>query len=140
MAKRRGPAGGRGSPEAVAKRRAARQLNTLLGANQIRPGLDGRTEKRRQRLIKELKEGRRGTALKPIDVVAHVNELMDLGESIASLKKLGVKPRKVEATSEILAIVDRTQEAYGFRAEAWRMLGLKVEGAPGGGGRRRKKA
>lgn len=123
--------GGRGSKEAIEKRRAARQLNTLLtGGKQPGDKLDGRTEKRRKRLIKELKDGRRGRPLKPIDFVTHVNELLELGETLASLKKQGVKPRKTEETPEVLQVVEQTQAAYDFKPEAWRMLGLKVGGKP----------
>lgn len=121
--------GGRGSKEAIEKRRAARQLNAVLTGG-TKPGdkLDGRTEKRRRRLIKELKEGRRGQPLSPIDFVTHVNELLDLGETLASLRKQGVKPRKTEHTPEVMQIVQQTQEAYGFRPDAWRALGISVPG------------
>ncbi len=118
---------GRGSKEAIEKRRVARQLNALLtGGIKAGSKLDGRTEKRRLRLIKELKDGRSGKPLKPIDFVTHVDELLDLGESIASLKKAGVKPRKTELSPEILGAVERTQEAYQLRAESWKMLGVSL--------------
>jgi hypothetical protein len=126
--KARKSSGGRGSPEAIEKRRAARQLNALLtGGTKSGDKLDGRTENRRRRLIKELKEGRRGQPLKPIDFVSHVNELLDMGETVASLKKQGVKPRRTEETPEIMDVVRHTQQAYNFRPEAWRMLGLRME-------------
>lgn len=119
--------GGRGSKEAIEKRRVARQLNALLmGGSAPSKKLDGRTEKRRARLIKELKQGRRGRPLKPIDVVASVDELLDLGETLSSLRKQGVRPRKTELTDDVREVVDKTQKAYGFRSEAWRMLGLRV--------------
>lgn len=127
----RSSSGGRGSKEAIEKRRVARQLNALLtGGSASDKRLDGRTEKRRARLIKELKQGRRGRPLKPIDVVASVNELLDLGETLSSLRKQGVRPRKTELTDDVREVVDKTQKAYGFRAEAWRMLGLQL--APDG--------
>ena len=126
--KSRKSSGGRGSAEAIEKRRVARQLNSLLtGGSKQGPKLDGRTEKRRKRLIKELKEGKGGTELKPIDVVAHVDELLQIGETLASLKKQGVKPRKTEPTPDVLEVVERTQQAYSFRPEAWRMLGLQLD-------------
>lgn len=130
------PSGGRGSKEAIEKRRAARQLNTLLtGGAKSSDKVDGRTEKRRRRLIKELKEGRKGQPLKPIDFVTHVDELLDLGETIPSLKKQGVKPRKTEPTREVMEVVRQTQDAYGFRPESWRMLGIQLESAPRSAGR-----
>lgn len=129
--KTRKSSGGRGSAEAIEKRRVARQLNSLLtGGSKKGAKLDGRTEKRRQRLIKELKSGKAGTELKPIDVVSHVNELLDIGETLASLKKQGVKVRKTEASPEILEIAERTQKAYGFKPDAWKMLGLSVGAKP----------
>jgi hypothetical protein len=128
---------GRGRPEAVEKRRTARELNTLLGGASDKK-LDGRTEKRRKRLVKELKTGRRGTPLKPIEVVSHVDELLEIGETLSSLRKQGVKARKTEASPEVLDAVKRTQKAYGFRPEAWKMLGVTVEGAKKGPGRPRK--
>jgi hypothetical protein len=131
MARTRKPtksSGGRGSKEAIEKRRAARQLNALLtGGARSGDKMDGRTEKRRLRLIQELKDGRRGQPLKPIDFVSHVNELLDLGETVASLKKHGVKPRRTEQTPDIMEVVRHTQEAYDFRPEAWRMLGIRVD-------------
>ena len=120
--------GGRGSKEAIEKRRVARQLNALLtGGSSKKPKLDGRTEARRKRLVKELKEGKRGKALGPIKVVQHTNDLLEIGETISSLKKQGVKPRKTEINDEIAEIVKRAQSAYEFHPNAWRMLGLRVD-------------
>jgi len=135
MAKQRTTRGsaatGRGSKEAIEKRRAARQLNALAaGGTNGRAKVDGRTEKRRRRLIAELKEGRDGEPLKPIDVVTHVDELLRLGESLPSIKKQGVRPRKTDLDDDVRETVRRTQEAYGFRTDAWKMLGLYV-GADG---------
>ncbi|MEM9190626.1 MAG: hypothetical protein AAGF12_15680 [Myxococcota bacterium] len=130
----------RGSPEAIAKRRAARQLNTILSDGSGDRGLDGRTEKRRRRLVKELQDGRRGKALKPIDFITHVNELLELGETLASLKKEGVKPRKTELSPDVETAIRQTQEAYAFHPEAWRMLGVRIEEIVGGGKSRRGKA
>jgi hypothetical protein len=123
----------------VEKRRAARQLNSLLSGGEGGLPLDGRTEKRRKRLIKELVGGRRGTPLKPIDVVTHVNELLDIGETIPSLKKQGVKPRKTDLTEEVLEVVRWTQQAYEFRPEAWQMLGIDLKAIVKGGAPKRKK-
>ncbi len=48
----------RGSPEAIEKRRAARLFNDILGGRSAgAKKLDGRTEKRRQRLLRELEAG-----------------------------------------------------------------------------------
>ncbi len=49
----------RGSPEAIEKRRVARVFNDILGGSGSAAGkLDGRTEKRRQRLLSELEAGK----------------------------------------------------------------------------------
>src|SRR5687768_7121137 len=109
------PVGGRGSAEAIEKRRVARQLNTLFLGRDARGKVDGRTEKRRKRLMKELAEGRRGQPLKPIEIVTHAHELMELGETIQSIKKNGVLiPKNVELPSNVSDVARRAQQAYGF--------------------------
>lgn len=148
-------ASGRGSPEAVEKRRAARQLNSLLlGTAKSVVELDGRTAKRRERLIQELKEGRGGEPLKPIDRLSHVNELLGIGETFASLRKLGIKPSKATLTPEVVETAERVQAANPeIRPAAWKILGIEMsedghvigeDGArprgKGGRGRGRKKA
>jgi hypothetical protein len=141
MAKgKRGGAGGRGSSEAIEKRRVARQLNALFGPGGSQNGkLDGRTEKRRKRLLKELKEGRRGEPLKPIELVSHANELLELGETLSSIRKNGVRSVRIDAraqngittfSSEQLEAVQRTQSASGFRPEVWKLLGVNIDRAP----------
>src|SRR5512146_414104 len=65
------PPNRRGSPEAIEKRRVARVFNDVLGGRLASAHkLDGRTEKRRQRLLAELEAGKaRGSReLKPLDV------------------------------------------------------------------------
>ena len=119
--------GGRGSAEAIEKRKVARHLNSLLTDGVRDARLDGRTEKRRQRLITELKEGRRGKPLKPIDFLQSVHDLLEIGETIASLKKQGVKARKTELNDEVMETVERTQAAYNFRPEAWKLLGVTLD-------------
>lgn len=134
----------RGSPEAVEKRRVARLFNDVLRgrASSARP-LDGRTEKRRQRLLREVAEGQTasGRALKPIEVLQHVQELFDLGETVASLKK-SVKIRTVTvAATGIEEVVRRLHRAYAFAPEAYRFVGvsddvLRASGILGETGRR----
>ena len=118
---------GRGSKEAIEKRRVARHLNALLTGKASRPKLDGRTEKRRQRLLKELKDGKRGKPIKPIEIVQHVDELLKMGESISSVRRAGVKPRRTTLTDEIAETVSSAQKVYGFERDAWRMLGLEID-------------
>jgi hypothetical protein len=134
MAKsKRGGTGGRGSSEAIEKRRVARQLNALFGAAGGQNGkLDGRTEKRRRRLLNELKEGRRGEPLKPIEIITHANELLELGETLSSIRKNGVRSIKNESAFSVeqLEAVQRTQTAYAFRPEVWKLLGVDIARAP----------
>jgi hypothetical protein len=135
MAKARSPAtkpqnkpqNRRGSPEAIEKRKAARLFNDVLGGRAgTASRLDGRTEKRRQRLLTELETGmtRGQRELKPLDVLQHVQELLELGESLGAIKKVA-KPRKPPAPAEsLLDAVERLHKAYGFRPEAYRFLGI----------------
>ena len=120
---------GRGSPEAIEKRKVARQLNTLFSDKAKQPGkLDGRTAKRRLRLLKELKEGRKGEPLKAIDFLSHAHELVGMGESYQTLKKNGAKLPKggFDGTEESRELIKRAQAAYGFEADAWKLLGVDL--------------
>jgi hypothetical protein len=124
------PQNRRGSPEAIEKRRAARLFNDVLGGrSSTTQKLDGRTEKRRQRLLKELEEGKaRGDReLKPLDVLQRVQELMDLGESLSTIRKIA-RVRKTTLPPESLQeVVQRLHVAYGFRPEAYRFVGISDE-------------
>jgi hypothetical protein len=130
------PLNRRGSPEAIEKRRAARQFNDVLGGRGASSHkLDGRTEKRRQRLLKELEAGKaRGQRdLKPLDVLQRVQELMDLGEPLSSIRKVA-KVRKTNfAPGAVLTVVQRLHEAYGFRPETYRFVGIADEILRGAG-------
>jgi hypothetical protein len=119
----------RGSPDAVEKRRAARKFNELLLGGGSRSG-DGRTERRRKRLLAELAEGtaRRGKrALKPIDVLSRVEELLELGEPLASIRKACPPPPPVEVTAELIEGLRLLHHAYGFSADAYRFVGLDAQ-------------
>jgi hypothetical protein len=119
----------RGSPEAIAKRRAARAFNDLLDPSGGK-SLDGRTEKRRQRLLAELESGKArgsGKLLKPIDVLSHVAELFELGETVTSLRKV-CRPRPlVLADDRMLDVLGRLHHAYGFPTEAYAFVGISDE-------------
>lgn len=118
-------ASGRGSPEAVEKRRLARRLNSvLLGGGSAESKRDGRTEKRRLRLIEELKSD---DGLKPLEVLMNVKELLEIGESIASIKKQGGKARKLGLDATKITAIEQAQATYKFPIEAWRFLGIKLE-------------
>lgn len=116
----------RGSPDVVEKRRAARHFNELLLGSSGRAARDGRTEKRRARLLDELARGttRGGRALKPIDVLARIEDLLAIGEPLASIKKACPPPRAVSPTPAMLEGLRRLHRAYGFPVEAYRFVGF----------------
>ena len=117
----------RGSPEAIEKRKAARLFNDVLGGRGGASNkLDGRTEKRRQRLLRELEQGtgRGSKELKPLDVLQHVHELLELGETLGSIRKVS-RVKKIPLLGEgVVEVVQRLHKAYGFRPEAYRFVGL----------------
>jgi hypothetical protein len=121
------PQNRRGSPEAIEKRRVARLFNDILGmSGGGAKKRDGRTEKRRLRLMRELESGKvRGSReLKPLDVLVRVHDLMDLGEPLRSIRKV-TKIRKTEVPPEAMVeVVSRLHKAYGFRPECYRFVGV----------------
>jgi hypothetical protein len=124
------PANRRGSPEAIEKRRVARVFNDILGGRGASAHkLDGRTEKRRQRLLKELEAGKaRGSReLKPLDVLQRVQELMDLGEPLSSIRKVTKVRKSAVAAEAIVRVVERLHRAYSFRPEVYRFVGIPEE-------------
>jgi hypothetical protein len=120
----------RGSPEAIAKRRAGRAFNDLFDAPAGGGRLDGRTRKRRQRLLQELEQGKTrgaGRELKPLEVLDRVSELLRLGETLVALKKV-CRPRPAPATGpKLVEIVRELHQAYRFRSEAYRFVGVEDE-------------
>jgi hypothetical protein len=117
----------RGSPEAIEKRRVARLFNDVLGGRRAGAhSQDGRTEKRRQRLLRELEAGKaRGTReLKPLDVLVRVHELLELGEPLSSVRKVTKVRKAAVAAEEMVELVSRLHKAYGFRPESYRFVGV----------------
>ncbi|GAC1393746.1 MAG: hypothetical protein NVS3B10_25010 [Polyangiales bacterium] len=120
----------RGSPEAIEKRRVARMFNDLMGGRgSSTQTLDGRTEKRRQRLLKELEEGHAhgSKELKPLDVLQRVQELLELGEQISSIRKVCKIPKSRLQSEGIIELVHRLHNAYAFRPETYRFVGISDE-------------
>ncbi|MBK7401998.1 MAG: hypothetical protein IPJ34_38565 [Myxococcales bacterium] len=113
----------RGSPEAIEKRRVARAFNDLLGGNVSAKKIDGRTEKRRARLLKDLSSESK-KELKPIDVLSHVKELLELGETLSSIRKVRTVPRPRPADDDAVALVKRLHAAYAFPLVAYRFVGI----------------
>ncbi|HEX5656509.1 MAG TPA: hypothetical protein VFX59_04910, partial [Polyangiales bacterium] len=64
----------------------------------------------------------------PIEIIAHANELLEMGETLSTIRKNGVKTSKLEldGSPEKVETVLRAQEAYGFRAEVWKLLGIDL--------------
>lgn len=120
----------RGSADAVEKRRAARLFNKVLLGEGRGAAPDGRTERRRRRLLDELAKGKaRGgkRELKPIDILSRVQELLALGEPLASIKKACPKPRPVEITDEVIEGIRLIHRAYTFSIEAYAFVGIDAE-------------
>lgn len=125
----------RGSPEAIAKRRAARALNRLFDEGGSSASMDGRTLKRKKRLIKELKEGRSGKPLKAHEVLAHVDELLALGETVTSIRKMKpLTPPTPSLNAQTIEVIEATQATYGFDPKAWKILGVDIDKALGANG------
>jgi hypothetical protein len=120
----------RGSPEAIEKRRAGRRFNDILtGRGGRRPALDGRTEKRRQRLLGELSLGTTRTQrpLKPLDVLLRVDELLSLGEPLSSIRKVAKAKKTGLSPEAIVEAVGQLHTAYHFRPETYRFVGIGEE-------------
>src|SRR5262249_21916347 len=97
--------------------------------------LDGRTEKRRQRLLRELENrtARGARELKPLDVLQRVEELLELGEPLASIRKVS-KMRKPPTFPEgAVDVVGRLRKACGVGPETSRCVGIGEDVLRGGG-------
>jgi hypothetical protein len=112
----------------VEKRRLARAFNAMVlgGGAKAR---DGRTEKRRARLLQELGDGlaRGKRALSPIDVLVRVQALLDLDEPLGSIRKVCPVRHRVEPSDELVATLRRLHAAYGFSAAAYGFVGVERE-------------
>jgi len=122
------PLNRRGSPEAIEKRRVARMFNDVLGGGAPAAKLDGRTAKRRERLLRELEENRHGQReLKPLDVLQRIQELLELGEPLAAIKKVRRIPKPSAPNTNTVELIQRLHHAYRFRAEVYRFVGISDE-------------
>ncbi|MFO0559456.1 MAG: hypothetical protein U0269_15675 [Polyangiales bacterium] len=120
----------RASPEAIRKRRAARKLNDLLLGGVGAAPLDGRTELKRRRLLAELERNtnNRGKPLKPVELLQHASELLSLGETMPTLRKLvRVQPAIIADRPAIVAMLREVHEAYGFHRDVYEFLGLPAD-------------
>jgi hypothetical protein len=120
----------RAAPEVVDKRRAARRFNALVEGGGRATGLDGRTDRRRQRMLVELREGvarASKKALKPIDVLSRVQALLEMGEPLASIRRACRPARPVVASADLIEGLRSLHEAYGFPIAAYAFVGLDEE-------------
>ena len=85
-------------------------------------------ERRRQRLLAELRDGKKGRPLAPIEVLTHAAELLELGESLASIQAFGVQPREAPRSLELLEAARRVQVAYALPPELFSLIGLELGG------------
>lgn len=114
----------RGSPEAVEKRRVARAFNERF-ADAVAPALDGRTARRRTRLLAELAHGHDdGRPFRPLDVLVRVHELLSLGCSEQAIAHAHRPPRSVRVTPDKVALLRRLHEAHGFAPASYRFVGF----------------
>lgn len=116
---------GRGSPEAIEKRRVARKLNAILSKESVTSTLDGRSARKRDRIFAELKD----KPLKPVEVLIRITDLLAMGETASSIKKAGVRPIKTSLSSdapEVRGLIAQVQSAYNFPREAWKFIGVKL--------------
>lgn len=114
----------RASREAVEKRRAARAFNEVVAGQVPRPH-DGRTERRRRRLLKELAQGaRNGQELKPIEVLLRAQALLDLGEPLASIEQARPAPAPVPISDALVAGLRNLHAAYAFAPTLYRLVGI----------------
>ncbi|MBL8602291.1 MAG: hypothetical protein JNK72_10255 [Myxococcales bacterium] len=117
----------RGSPEAIARRVVARRLNDLLTHGEGPAAVeDGRTARRRRRLLDALARGtERPDGMKPIEILQAVDTLLGLGETVASLKKVvTLHARPALRPETAAALVAALASAYQFRLEAYAFVGL----------------
>ncbi|MGE3635452.1 MAG: hypothetical protein AB7P00_36450, partial [Sandaracinaceae bacterium] len=122
----------RGSPEAIAKRRVARALNRLFEEGGTATTIDGRTLKRKKRLIKELTEGRGNKPLKALDVLGHATELLQLGETLTTIRQMKPRlPPPPDKSPESMAVYAEAQKNYGFDPKAWKLLGIDIASLSG---------
>ncbi|MBK8251788.1 MAG: hypothetical protein IPK82_03865 [Polyangiaceae bacterium] len=115
----------RGSADAIAKRRAARAFNEMVLGPTSREG-DGRTERKRRRMLKELADGATGSGqeLKPMDVLLRVQWLLNMGETVESLKKVRPQSITVKVTDALINGVKQLNDAYDFAPEVYRFVGI----------------
>ncbi len=120
----------RASPEAIRKRIAARKLNDLLSGSAAKNTLDGRTQLKRKRLLAELERNtnNRGKALKPVEVLQHASDLLELGETMTTLRKLvRAAPPIVADRDAVISMLREVHEAYGFHRDVYELLGLSAD-------------
>jgi hypothetical protein len=122
-------------------------FNDMLGGGPTGGKLDGRTEKRRQRLLKELEENQAHGQkdLKPLDILQRVQELLELGETVSAIKKARKIPKSIGGGESTVELIHRLHNAYAFKPECYRFVGITDEvlgeaGVLPSAGKRRRRA
>ncbi len=109
----------------VEKRIVARAFNEMLSPTKakVKATHDGRTERRRARLLRDLTgEGKK--ALKPLKILGMVADLIELGETLGTIRKARAVPRPRPESPEMVALVERLHAAYAFPSVAYRFVGV----------------
>lgn len=77
-------------------------------------------------MLKELSDGATGSGqdLKPIDVLLRVQWLLNMGETVESLKKVRPQPITVKVTEALINGVKQLNDAYDFAPEVYRFVGI----------------
>lgn len=113
--------------DAGKKRSIARRFNdALAGRTNKSTVTDKRTVRRLDRYRKELKKGAKAgnTPLTPLDVAMRVDELIEHGDTVASLRKL-VRPRAGEYDRDVMAeLLREMHPVYKYRPAAYRFAGV----------------
>ncbi len=128
---------GRGSPEAIAKRKVARKLNAMMSPGDVEHS-DGRTEKRRLATIERLK-ATNGHSPKPIEALTMVDSLLKLGMTSSGIRAAGVRAvvkgtkRMYTSIEEQVAMLREVHAAYSFDPNAYRFVGFGHDAMVGAG-------
>lgn len=122
---------GRGSPEAVAKRRSARALNKLISGKSATGMTDGRFARTISRTLKEIDDGTKKGSKKPmkvVDLLHKVEAVLERGASPAAIRKvLHTKPLATNVNEQVQGALIEAQKAYGFQKRTFVLLGLSEE-------------
>jgi hypothetical protein len=114
----------RGDALAVARNVSARKLNGLFS----QAPLDGRSLRRKTRLIALLRDGDSGEPLDAHRALTAITALLELGETVAAIKALAPRlPAAPPLTDELRDVIAEAQAAHGHDPRAWKLLGVDLD-------------